>query len=379
MKNIESVPNSVINYFCSITDPRVDNFNKRHLLIDVITITICAVICGCETWEEIADYGEIKHKWFKKFLKLPNGIPSHDTFRRIFMLLCPNEFNIAFVNWSNSLRNGSEKDIIPLDGKSIRGSASPLSGQKAVHLVSAWSTKNGIVLGQKKVDDKSNEIVAIPDLIDLIDIKDSTVTIDAIGCQTKIAEKIIDNGGDYVLALKNNQKSFYERVNAAFDHGFENDFKNIDYSFYQERNQGHGRIEERNYFKINDISFLKRETEWKGLSAIGMAESVIIKNGKVSTERRYYITSLDGTAEELGKAVRSHWQIENNLHWRLDVQFGDDSSKKREKNSSSNFSTVKRISLNLLKKCSVKWSNRKKRLKAMLDNQFLLNIILGKA
>ncbi len=379
MKRSYVFENSFQKCFMSILDPRIDNFNKKHLLIDVLIISICAIICKCETWEEIADFGKFKLSWFKNFLELPNGIPSHDTFRRIFMLISPSDFNKAFIKWTELMRNKTGRDIIPFDGKSLRGSSSTELSLKAIHIVSAWSTNNGIILGQIKTEDKSNEITAIPKLIDLLDIKDSIVTIDAMGCQKEIASKIIDNGGDYILALKNNQKSFFQRTEAAFEHGLESDFKDMDYDFYQERNIGHGRVEERNYFQINDINFLNREDDWKSLSAIGMVESITIRDKKVSIEKRFYIMSISNDVKEFGDAVRKHWQVENNLHWKLDVQFNDDASKKRERNSADNFSILKRAAMNLLKKNGPSdWRNSKKRMYASYDENFLKDIIMGK-
>lgn len=269
------------------------------------------------------------------------------------------------------------KDVIAIDGKTTRGSAFESRGQRAIHLVSAWSTKRGICLGQLKVDDKSNEITAIPEVLDAIDIKGSTVTIDAMGCQTEIAATIVKKKADYVLALKENQKSFYERVEEAFKRGFETDFKSIRYSFHQTRDEAHGRVEERNYFKIDDIDFLNRSKEWAGLSAIGLVESIVTKNMNVTIEKRYYITSLQGDAEEFGSAVRKHWQVENNLHWVLDVQFGDDQSIKREKNSAANFSVIKRAVLNLLKQTNPEWKRKKKMVRAMCNDDYLLKLLMG--
>jgi predicted transposase YbfD/YdcC len=247
-------------------------------------------------------------------------------------------------------------------------------------MVSAWSTKNGIVLGQTQVNAKSNEITAIPELIDLLDIKDAVVTIDAMGCQREIAEKIITKKADYVLALKKNQQSFYERVEMAFARGLECNFKDMNYSFYQDDTMSHGRSEGRNYYKIQDVEFLKRNKDWKGLSAIGMVESITMRSGKLQVEKRYYITSLSGSAEEMGNAIRKHWSIENNLHWKLDVQFADDSSRKQEKNSASNFSMIKRMALNMLKKSGpANWRTNKKRMMATFDDKFLMGILTNAA
>ncbi len=373
---MEIIDTTFLKFFSQIQDPRVDNANKKHLLIDIIAITVCAVICGCGTWEEIADYGEEKETWLKSFLKLPNGIPSHDTFRRVFMILSPKEFNRCFLEWTSFFRKEHKGEVIAVDGKTVRGSADQSLGQRAIHMVSAWATENGIVLGQEKVEEKSNEITAIPEVLKSIDIKDCTVTIDAMGCQTEIASQIISQKGHYVLALKKNQQSFYERVEQAFSKGFETDFKGMSYDYYQTTDEKHGRFEERNYFTIRNVEFLNRR-EWKGLSSIGLAESIITRNGSVSIEKRYYISSLSGDAKEFGHAVRKHWQVENNLHWVLDVQFGDDQDLKSSKNSAANFSMAKRMALNLLKSHPTPYKLRKKRMKAMLDNKFLENILMA--
>ena len=374
---MEILNNTFLQFFSQLQDPRLNNANKKHLLIDIIAITVCAVICGYGTWEEISYYGEEKKSWLKKFLKLPNGIPSHDTFRRIFMILDPKEFNRCFLDWTASFRKSRQGEVIAVDGKTICGSGDPGLGKRAIHMVSAWATENGIVLGQEKVDEKSNEITAIPEVLKSINIKDCTVTIDAMGCQTEIASQIISQKGNYVLALKKNQQSFYERVEQAFGRGFEADFKGMDYDYWQTIDEKRGRHEERNYFTIKNIEFLNRSKEWEGLSSIGLAESIVNRNGSVSIEKRYYISSLSGNAREFGEAVRKHWQIENNLHWVLDVQFGDDDDVKRSKNSAANFSMAKRIALNLLKSNSDPGKLKKKRMKAVMNNQFLEKLLLG--
>lgn len=374
---IEAQEGSFLSIFSQLKDPRVENDNKKHLLIDIVTIAVCAVICKCETWEEIADYGEEKQDWFKTFLKLPEGIPSHDTFRRVFMLLDPKEFGRCFLDWTNSIRKTIKGDVIAIDGKTVRGSAHTSLGKRAIHMVSAWSTENGIVLSQLKVDEKSNEITAIPEILDSLDIDGATITIDAMGCQKEIAAKIISKKADYVLALKQNQESFFERVEQAFARGFEIDFENMNYSYHQTTDSGHGRIEERNYFKINDVEFLNRSSDWKGFRSIGLVEAIVTRNGKVSVERRYYIASFEGDAEQFGQIVRKHWQVENNLHWMLDVQFREDDGLKRAKNSAANFSVIKRIALNLLKKESSPWKLKKKMMKAIYNEDFLMKILVG--
>lgn len=364
-----------ISIFSSLKDPREDNEYKLHLLIDIISIAICAVICRCETWDEVAEFGDMKKEWFKKFLRLPNGIPSHDTFRRVFMLLDPKQFNQCFSDWTHHLSKGVDNDIIPIDGKTVCGSADNSLGKKAIHMVSAWSSENGIVLSQEKVSEKSNEITAIPELLKTIDISGSVITIDAMGCQKEIASQIIKNKGNYVLALKQNHLGLYQRVEEVFKKGIETNFKKMDYDYHETNDDGHGRSEQRNYFLLREFDFLKSSKDWVGLKSFGMVESFVNRDGKVTHEKRYYITSLNSTAERFGECVRTHWQVENNLHWVLDVNFNDDGDYKRAKNSAANFSMVKRLALNILKKDKSKGTMRTKRLRATLNEKYLENLL----
>lgn len=371
------VQNSFMHYFSILPDPRVDNDNKRHLLIDIIIISICGIICKCETWEDIADFGEAREEFFKTFLTLPNGIPSHDTFRRVFMLIDPKKFNECFFEWTKSIGRKISGEVIAIDGKTACGSAFPSHGQRAIHVVSAWAADRQVVLGQLKVDDKSNEITAIPELLNSMDISDTIITIDAMGTQTDIAKLIVQKKADYVLCLKKNQGSFFERVEEAFKKSLETNFKNMSYTFHQTKDEAHGRIEERSYFVINDVAFLNRSDEWSKFSSIGLVESIVTRDNKVTIEKRYYISSLKTDAQNFGSVVRKHWGIENNLHWVLDVQFNDDACLKKEKNSAANFSLLKRAALNLLKPLDKKWKTKKKIMKATYDDKYLLNILMG--
>ena len=364
-----------ISIFSTLEDPRKDNDHKLHHLIDIVSIAVCAVICRCETWDEVAEFGEMKKDWFKKYLELPNGIPSHDTFRRVFMLLNPKHFNQCFSDWTSHLSKKADEDIIPIDGKTVCGSADNSLGKKAIHMVSAWSSQNGIVLSQEKVSEKSNEITAIPELLKTIDISGSTVTIDAMGCQKIIASQIIKQKGDYVLALKQNHLSLHQRVEEIFRKGIETNFKKMDYDYHETNVKGHGRSEQRSYFLLHEVDFLKSSSEWAGLKSLGMVESFVSRDNKVTQEKRYYITSLDSTAERFGECVRTHWQVENNLHWVLDVNFNDDGDYKRAKNSAANFSMVKRMALNILKQDMSKGIIRTKRLRATLNEKYLENLL----
>lgn len=373
----KQVQKSFIHYFSILPDPRVINDNTRHLLIDIITICICGIICKCETWEDIADFGQSREKFFKTFLSLPHGIPSHDTFRRVFMLIDPKQFNDCFMAWTQGIGEKVSREVIAIDGKTARGSLFSSHGQRAIHMVSAWATERSLVLGQLKVDDKSNEITAIPDLLNSLDIADTIITIDAMGTQTEIAKTIIHKKADYVLNLKKNQGSFYERVEEAFKKGLETNFKNMDYTFHQTKEAKHARAEERNCFVLNDVKFLNRSAEWAGFSSIGLVESIVTRNNEVTIERRYFISSLQTEAKDFGAVVRKHWGIENNLHWVLDVQFKDDACLKKEKNSATNFSSLKRAALNLIKSIDKKFKIKKKMTLATYDDQYLLKILMG--
>ena len=376
---MEVTNNTFLNIFSQLKDPRVENDNKKHLLIDIITIAVCAVICRCESWEEIAEFGRIKQNWFKRFLVLPNGIPSHDTFRRVFMILNPKEFNRCFVEWTQAISEKFQSEVIAIDGKTICGSRDHSLGKKAIHMVSAWATSNGVVLSQLKVADKSNEITAIPEVLKSLDIEGAIVTMDAMGCQTEIAQQIVKQKGDYVLALKKNHLGLHQRVEEAFKRGFETDFEKMDLSYHQTTDDKHGRFEERNYFVINNVGFLNQKKEWKGLSSIGLVESIVNRGEDVSIERRYYLLSFKSEAAVFGSTVRKHWQVENNLHWVMDVQFKDDSDYKRAKNSAANFSMIKRVALNLLKKDKTSGSTRNRRLKASYNDEYLKEILMGKS
>lgn len=366
-----------ISIFSNVKDPRVDSDHKLHRLIDIIVITVCAVICRCETWDEIAEFGEMKKSWFKKFLELPNGIPSHDTFRRVFMLLNPKEFNRCFCEWTQFISSQNDGDIIPVDGKTVRGSFDNILGKRAIHLVSAWSTENGIVLSQEKVADKSNEITAIPEVLKSLNIEGSVVTLDAMGCQKDIASQIINQKGDYVLGLKGNHKGVNQRVEEVFNKGFESNFKKMNYDYHQEVSEGHGRYEERNYYLLRQVDFFQSSKEWSGLRSVGLVETFVNRDNKVTHEKRYYLTSLEGTAKRFGECTRKHWQVENNLHWVLDVNFNDDNDYKRTKNSATNFSIVKRAALNILKKDKSKGTMKTKRLRATLSEEYLENLLFS--
>jgi predicted transposase YbfD/YdcC len=360
---------STMNYFSQIPDPRIDRC-KAHLLEDIIFITIAAVISGAETWNEIESYGESKESWLREHLRLPNGIPSHDTFNRFFSLLSPEVFEEAFLSWVRTISSLTDGEVVSIDGKTIRGSRGS-GGKHAIHMVSAWANANRLSLGQIKVDKKSNEITAIPKLLDVLVLKGCFVTIDAMGCQRDIAEKIISKEADYILAVKGNQGILEENVEDTVR------FTQVS-SQWEEEDFGHGRIETRHCFLYKDLSFIENASHWKSLSAVVKIESTryIKSTGKEEKQTRFYITSSDASAEIIGKAVRSHWGIENQLHWQLDVSFFEDQSRKRDGHAVQNFSLINRIALNLLKnEQSKNGSVKGKRLTAGWDNEYLLKIL----
>jgi predicted transposase YbfD/YdcC len=340
---------------------------------DIIFITIAAVICGAETWNDIENYGKSKENWLRQYLQLPNGIPSHDTFNRFFSALNPEEFEKAFLEWVSDVAEMTKGEVVSIDGKSLRGTREGSQSKRAVHIVSAWANTNRLSLGQVKVDEKSNEITAIPKLLEVLALQGCLVTIDAMGCQKEIAEKIIKKEADYILAVKGNQGSLEEDIKRTerfcppTEEWVEEDF-------------GHGRIENRKCSLYKDLCFIEKASEWKALKAVIKIESYryIKSEGKEERETRYYITSSAGSAEKLGQAIRSHWGIENSLHWVLDVSFREDESRKREGYSAQNFSMINRIALNLIKKeQSKKRSVKGKRLDAAWNNEYLLKILMN--
>lgn len=372
---------SFASYFTTLKDPRKNNHNKLHKLGDILVLTILAVICGADSWVDVEEFGKAKEDWLKTFLELPNGIPSHDTIGDLFSRLSTREFEACFLSWVNSLVTSSGGDIIPIDGKTARRShnkGKKGDGKSAIHIVSAWSTRNQMVLGQYKTDDKSNEITAIPELLKMLDITGCTVTIDAMGTQKKIAAQIKDQGGDYVLAVKENQGKLYEKVTVLFGRAEELKFASMWYKQNETADKKHGRIESRRYTVLPLMYLPQFKLKWKGLQSIAMVESKREVNGNVSIEKRYYISSLKPDAEIIGTAIRKHWGVENQLHWCLDITFREDDCRVRKGNAAGNFSIVRHIALNLLKReTTAKVGLKIKRNKAGWDHSYLAKILEG--
>jgi predicted transposase YbfD/YdcC len=373
-------PGSTITaHFATLTDPRVDR-TKEHQLLDILTIALCAIISGADEWVAMEAYGNAKREWFDTFLTLPNGIPSHDTFGRVFAALDPDQFERCFLAWVQSTVALTDGAVIACDGKSARRSHDRGAGKAAVHMVSAWASAQHLVLGQRAVDEKSNEITAIPALLDLLLLTGCIVTIDAMGCQTAIARTIVDKEADYVLALKENHETIYHDVIHLFADAQATGFADYDADAAETVDGGHGRVEIRRSWTISDpatIAHLDPDGEWAGLRGIGMVEAERREKGRVSRERRYYLTSLTNAAT-FGRAVRSHWGIENGLHWVLDIAFREDESRARAGASAANLVVLRHIALNLLKKeRTAKIGIKNKRLKAGWDERYLLKVIAG--
>jgi len=345
------------------------NRKKLHQLEDIVFITIAAVISGANSWNEIELFGKHKKEWLSSFLTLPNGIPSHDTFNRFFATLDPQAFEQVFTNWMKSLVEKYPGDIIAIDGKTIRGSKGK-GFHSATHIVSAFSSHNQLIMGQLQVDQKSNEITAIPKLLDALLLEGCIVTIDAMGCQKEIAKKIRSSKADYVLTVKENQAELLDDIKDSFKMLEFNDFtESLDF--------GHGRIETRKCAVITDLSLIEKPTAWKSLTSIIRIESErhIKSTGVTQTQTRYYISSLCADANQLLHAIRSHWAIENNVHWSLDVAFNEDSSRKRSRNAATNFSIISRLALNMIKKEDSKMGLKAKRLLAGWSQDYILKVL----
>jgi predicted transposase YbfD/YdcC len=365
---------TIADHFWGIEDPRIDR-TKRHNLIDIMTIAVCAVICGADGWTAIETYGCAKYEWLKTFLELPNGIPSHDTFARVFAQINPQEFQECFLNWMKSITKITNGEVVAIDGKTLRGSYDQTSEQSAIQMVSAWATRNKLVLGQVKVDKKSNEITAIPELLKVLELSGCIVTIDAIGCQKEIVKLIIQQNADYVIALKKNQGNLYDEVEKLFSSGIATRFEGIAHSTYKTEETGHGRHEIRNYVMLMEPR-LNPDSVWSKFNSVGMVESVRSLNGETTVETHYFISSLESNAKEFGNSIRSHWGIENSLHWILDVALREDDCRIRKDNAPQNFAILRHIAVNLLgQEKRVKRGIKNKQFLAGLDNNYLARVL----
>jgi predicted transposase YbfD/YdcC len=364
--------------FTKMRDPRVER-TKEHKLIDIIAIAICAIICGAQGWTDIEIFGQRKYAWLKTFLELPGDIPSHDTFGRVFALLDPQEFQACFVEWVRVVNEITSGQVVSIDGKQLRGSGDSVLGKRAIYMVSAWAEANHLVLGQCKVDAKSNEITAIPELLKILSIAGCIVTIDAIGTQTKIAQTIIERGADYLLCVKENQGYLYQDIIMLFEYDEHQGFQNTPYDYAKTVNKGHGRIEIRECWSTSDLEYvhhLRGYGKWKQLHSIAVVVSTRIIQGVETKQVRLYISSLKSDAKRILQAVRSHWGIENELHWVLDVALNEDHSRVRKDHAPANLAVLRHIALNLLKQeKSAKGGIRAKQLQAGWDEDYLLLVL----
>jgi Transposase len=375
---------SLIAHFASMRDPRIDR-RKDHDLIDILVMAVCCLLCGGEGFNDMEDFGKAKYEWFKTFLRLRNGIPSHDTFNRVFAALEPKEFLDCFLRWTQSLRQAVHQEIVALDGKALRRALD--QGESVKYVVSAWAESNGLVLGQLKVADKSNEITAVPELLRVLELSGCIVTTDAMGCQKKIAKEIIEADADYVLALKGNQETVHEEVKSFLNatlleqqsprpKGAKLSPAAAALASLETVEKDHGRLETRRYYQSDHLDWFADRFKWEGLKSLGMIESIREVDGKVTTERRYYLSSLPLDIQTFARAVRSHWGVENKVHWIMDVCFREDQSRARAGYAAENLATLRRLALNLLKREKTKKRGIKgKQLNASWDHAYLLRLL----
>ena len=374
-------PTSISEHFAALTDPRVERC-KVHPLVEIVTIALCGVICGADDWVAIEAFGQEKEDWLRTFLSLPGGIPSHDTFGRVFARLDPLEFRQCFLGWVRAVVGEVGAQVVAVDGKTLRGSHDRSAGKAALHLVSAWATASGLVLGQVATDAKSNEITAIPTLLKLLALEGATVTIDAMGCQTAIAQQIVEQGADYVLALKDNHPHLHERVRLAFADAAAavgTTLPLADLTPHTTHDKGHGRVERRRCLAIGDpayLAFIDPDGAWPHLKSVVLIESTRRIGTTVSTEARHYLSSLPADATALGATIRSHWGIENRLHWVLDVAFREDHNRVRDGHAPENLAILRHFALNLLRQDrSVRGGVATKRLRAALNDSYLRSLL----
>src|SRR6188768_1559577 len=374
---------SIGEHFATLTDPRRDHL-KAHRLVDILTITLCAVVCGADDWVEVETFGQAREEWLRTFLALPGGIPSHDTFGRVFARLDPEELRRCFVSWVRAVVGDPGPQAVAIDGKTLRRSHDRRAGKAALHLVSAWATASGVVLGQVATDAKSNEITAIPVLLRLLALEGAIVTIDAMGCQTAIATQIVEQGAEYVLALKDNHEHLHERVRLAFvdaDAAAGTTLPLADLAAHSAVEKDHGRIERRRCRAIGDaayLAFIDPAGAWPHLKSVVCIESTRRIGDAVSTEARHYLSSLPADAARLQRVIRSHWGIEHRLHWVLDLAFHADSSRVRTDHAPENLAIIRHLALNLLRgDPNRRIGLKNSRFRAALDEDYLRSLLSG--
>jgi predicted transposase YbfD/YdcC len=377
---------SLVEHFKDLADPRIDR-TKDHSLVDILVIAVCTLLCAGESFNDMEDFGKAKEDWFRTFLTLSHGIPSHDTFNRVFAALNPQEFLDCFLRWTQSLRQAVHQEIVALDGKALRRAMNQQEHLK--YVVSAWAESNNLVLGQLKVTDKSNEITAVPELLRVLELSGCIVTLDAMGCQKKIAQEIMEADADYVLALKGNQETVHAEVKSFLDATIEEAQRPrpagafiskaaATLAHFQTVEKDHGRLEIRDYYQSDQLAWFADLGKWEGLKSVGVVESTREVKGVKTVERRYYLASLALDVELFARAVRSHWGVENKVHWVMDVCFHEDQSRVRTGHAAENLATLRRLALNLLKKETTKKRGIKgKQLNASWDHPYLLKLLGG--
>ncbi len=364
----------LLESFADMPDPRVVGRTDHHLL-DILVLTVCAVVCGADDWEAVEMWGEAKLDWLRQYIPLKNGIPSHDTIGRLFAAMDSTTFQACFTRWVSTICGSLVGQVVAIDGKTMRGSHHHRLGKKAIHMVSAFASDQGITLGQLKTEEKSNEIAAIPELLAMLDLKGSIVTIDSMGCQKDIAKAITERGADYVLALKGNHGKLHEQVGAFFEIAAQHKYQALDAKPDETCEKDHGRIESRRVTALSS-AHLEQVGAWVGLKSMIMVESIREIGEKRTSERRFYISSLKPDSKQIGDAIRAHWGIENKLHWCLDVTFKEDACRTRAGHAAENFNIIRKITMNLLRQePSMKRSIPKKRLYAALHDQYLAEVL----
>jgi len=367
---------SLLEHFASLEDPRVER-NQRHALLDIVLLTVCAVVSGAHGWEAIEEFGRAKLDWLRKFAPFDNGVPSHDCIANVVSRLTPKGFGACFRSWTQAVTSATGGEVIAVDGKSARGSRDRRRARSALHMISAWACSNRLVLGQEATEEKSNEITAIPKLLELLELKGCIVTIDAMGCQRAIAAQIIAQGGDYVLGLKGNQSALQESVEDFFEAAAAGDFAAVAHDFHEEIDKDHGRLEVRRYWVSEDLRTLPDNPLWAGLRSIGMVERHCTIATTETVERRYFINSIPAQAKSFANAVRGHWGVENRLHWRLDVVFNEDASRIRKGNAPAIMTAIRHLCMNLFEQEPSKRRLSQKRREAAWNDDYRAKVIFG--
>jgi predicted transposase YbfD/YdcC len=367
---------NLLEHFSSLQDPRVER-NQRHALLDIVLLTVCAVVSGADGWESIEQFGREKLDWLRKFGRFDNGVPSHDCIANVVSRLTPKGFGECFRNWTQAVAGVTADEIVAVDGKTARGSRDRARGRRALHMVSAWACRNRLVLGQEATEEKSNEITAIPKLLELLELKGAIVTIDAMGCQRAIVAQIVAQGGDNVLGLKGNQSALQESVEDFFQVAMAGGFAAVAHDAYEEIDKDHGRLEMRRYWVTEDLRTLPDHPGWAGLRSIGMVERRCIIGTTETVEQRYFINSIPAHAERFANAVRGHWGVENRLHWRLDVVFDEDASRIRKGHAPAIMTTIRHLAMNLFEQDASKLRLSQKRRKAAWNDDYRAKVVFG--